>query len=182
MAATIPEETRQRGNLVALPIWGTPTEAASAYGISARTLRLRAKQGKVDRRGKGKQTQYRLPDGTPRGNDAGMPLAAMPPLPATIAAMPQGDAATLRALLAAEQTARIDAERRAAVAEYRVAIAEVDPAEVEALRATVDELEANVATLTTERDQARDQAQALAGAMRKRHGLIKRLTARLANA
>jgi len=176
MAATIPEETRQRGNLVALPVWGTPTEAASAYGISARTLRLWAKQGKADRRGKGKQTQYRLPNGNPRGNDAGMPLAAMPPLPATVAALPLETATSasteLRALLTVEQTARIDAERRAAVAEYRVAIAEVDPAEVEALRA-------DLATMTAERDEAREQGQRLAAAMTKRHGLIKRLTARL---
>ena len=78
----------------------------------------------------------------------------------------------IRALLASEQTARIDAERRAAVAEYRVEIAEVDPSEVEELRN-------QVATLTTERDEAREHGQRLADAMTKRHGLIKRLTARL---
>jgi len=60
-----------------------------------------------------------------------------------------------RATLRAELVA---AERRAAVAEYQLK------------------------NVTAERDEAREQGQRLADAMRKRHGLIKRLTARLSAA
>jgi len=164
--------------VVQLPRWASGSEAAAILGISERQLRRRAAAGKVERRKTGGRAEYRV-----AGPAAPKSVRSVrPDVRPVMSGHEAGAIEELRALLAAEQAARIDAERRAAVAEYRAAIAETDPAEVEALRATVDELEANVAELTTERDQARDQAQALADAMRKRHGLIKRLTARLANA
>ena len=156
-------------------------EAAAELGISRRTIQRRARSGQVETRpGVDGTIEYRVPrrDVTPADT---VPL--MPPVTGT--GTPPDTAETLpaveelRALLAAEQTSRVDAERRAAVAEYRAEIAEVDPEVVEELRAQVAELEEHAAKATTERDEARAQGQRLAAAMTKRHALIKRLTARL---
>lgn len=164
--------------------WLPTNEAAELLGVSRRTIQRRARSGKIETRpGVNGSVEYRVPAGV---------VTPAPPMTVTPSVMPvvtprdtPGAVEELRALLAAEQTARIDAERRAAVAEYRVEIAEVDPSEVEELRAQVallDELQNQVATLTTERDEAREQGQALADSMRKRHQLIKRLTAQLSEA
>ena len=156
--------------------WLPGHEAAEALGVSLRTLQRNATRGTVERTTRGRRSLYLVS------------------APATDATGDTTTRATIGDTDATDDNARherhdrrqadptvvelamrlADAERRAAVAEYRVAIAEVDPDEVEALRA-------ELATMTAERDEARTQGQALADAMRKRHALIKRLTARLAN-
>ena len=142
-------------NVVALSRWLSPSEAAEALGLSIRALQYRAKRGDIERRKEGRRTFYRVEG---RTQLAVAPMRQSERTHATKDARNAKDAtatAELRALLAAEQTARIDAERRAAVAEYQLE------------------------NVTAERDLAREQGQRLAAAMRKRHGLIKRLTARL---
>ncbi len=176
-------------NLIQLPQWGTAADAAAAHGIAPRTLRLWAKQGKVKRRGSGRATRYQLPAtdtaAAVSGNDAGMPLAAVPPMPATMPPMPatmppqkQPDTdtiAVLREELAASRAETVAAERRAAVAEYRAQLSETDPAEVEALRE-------RVATLAQAVEEAEGQARDLAARLRKRFALIQRLTAEIGRA
>ncbi len=150
-------------NVVALSRWLSPSEAAEALGLSIRALQYRAKRGDIERRKEGRRTFYRVEG---RTQSAVAPMRQSERTHATKDARNAKDAtatAELRALLAAEQTARIDAERRAAVAEYQ-------------LKNVTSDLE----TMTAERDLARAQGQRLADAMRKRHGLIKRLTAKLA--
>lgn len=143
--------------------WLPTNEAAQRLGISRRTIQRRARSGSIETRpGALGCVEYRVPA---HDDTRGDTTTKAPPVTPPVTQHDTGAVAELRALL-------IDAERRAAVAEYRAAIAETDPAEVEALRA-------NVATLTAERDEAREQGRRLAAAMTKRHGLIKRLTARL---
>ncbi len=169
-------------NLIQLPQWGTAADAAAAHGIAPRTLRLWAKQGKVKRRGSGRATRYQLPAtdtaAAVSGNDAGMPLAAVPPMPATMPPQKQPDTdtiAVLREELAASRAETVAAERRAAVAEYRAQLSETDPAEVEALRE-------RVATLAQAVEEAEGQARDLAARLRKRFALIQRLTAEIGRA
>lgn len=173
-------------NLIQLPRWGTAKEAAAAYGIAARTLRHWATRGKVKRRGSGADTRYLLPppsrDESERGNGRGMPRGNAA---ASAASVPHREAAAvelLRSQLEAANGARIDAERRAAVAEYRATIAEaaaeITPDRVELLQAEAARaamLDDRVAMLAASLDEARREAEALGAAMRKRYALIQRL-------
>lgn len=157
-------------------LWLAGPEAANALGVSLRTLQRKAASGSVERTVRGRRSLYLVSapvndatddthDATPIGDTDATDDNARHD--ATSDATPNPTVIELAVRLA-------DAERRAAVAEYRVAIAETDPEVVAGLRS-------QVATLTAERDEAREQGQQLAAAMTKRHGLIKRLTARLAN-
>ena len=159
----------------------TGKDAAATLGLSIRTIQRQANAGKIERTLRGRRSFYLVSapviDATLHATDDTRDATPIGDIDATDdttgdkarqSATPDPTVIELVQLLAA-------AERRAAVAEYRVAIAEVDPAEVEALRADLE-------TMTAERDEAREQGQRLADAMTKRHALIKRLTARLANA
>jgi len=153
--------------------WLPTNDAASALGISRRTIQRRAKSGSIKTRpGARGSVEYQVPTHDMTRDDT---VPKSPP----VTRHDTGAITEIRALLASEQTARIDAERRAAVAKYRAEIAETAPEVVEGLRAELAGLRSQVATLTTERDEAREHGQRLADAMTKRHGLIKRLTARL---
>ena len=157
-------------NVVALSRWLSPADAADALGISLRALQYRAGRGEIERRKQGRRTLYRV-DGRTQPADASLRQSEL--TNATTDARNPKDALALlelRDLLAAAQTAQVDAERRAAVAEYRAKVAETDPGEVQALRARIAELEAQSATLMDERNEARAGREALAEAMRKRHG------------
>ena len=161
--------------VVQLPRWVRATEAAETLGVSERQLRRRAAAGTVERRKSGGRVEYKV-----AGTVEPESVRSVRPDVRTDMSGHEGSATEeLRELLATEQTSRVDAERRAAVAEYRAEIAETDPEVVEELRARVAELEEHAAKATTERDEARAQGQRLADAMTRRHGLIKRLTARL---
>ena len=160
--------------IVHLPQWASPSEAAAAHGISERTLRLWAKQGRVQRQGGGRSVLYRLPSRGDAAPVAGMPLAAGDPVPAIAATRTVNSAAEWRDMLDAAIAARVNAERRAAVAEYRAELATVDPDEY---AATLEEL----ARVTAERDEAMAAAIRLDAAMRKRFQLIQRLAARVSS-
>jgi len=156
--------------------WLPTNDAASALGISRRTIQRRAKSGSIKTRpGARGSVEYQVPT---HDMTRGVTVSKSPRVTPRVTPDDIGIAAferlvdKLRADLNESHRARRDAERRTAVAEYRVEIAEVDPSEVEELRN-------QVATLTAERDEAREHGQRLADAMTKRHGLIKRLTARL---
>ncbi len=133
--------------------WLPTNEAAHRLGISRRTIQRRARAGSIETRpGALGCVEYRVPAHDDTRADT---TAKTPP----VTRHDTGIAAFERLvdkLLAAEQTARIDAERRAALAEYQLK------------------------NVTAERDEAREQGQRLADAMTKRHGIIKRLTAKLA--
>jgi len=156
--------------------WLPGPAAAAALGVSLRTLQRNATRGTVERTTRGRRSLYLVSAPATDATDDTTTRATIGDTDATDdnARHERHDRRQADPTVLELAMRLADAERRAAVAEYRAAIAETDPAEVEALRATV-------ATLTAERDQAREQGQALADAMRKRHGLIKRLTARLAN-
>jgi hypothetical protein len=160
--------------LATAPRWLSGSKAAATLGVSLRTLQRNAASGTVERTLRGRCSLY---------------LVSAPVIDAT-------DDTTMRATIGdinatddntrherhdtrqpdptvIDLTVRLaDAERRAAVAEYRAEIAETDPEVVEELRARVVELEEHASNMEAERDMAHTQGQALADAMRKRHGLV----------
>lgn len=167
--ATDTGTTTASGKVVDLPRWAAPAEVAAAYGVSSRTLRLWASKGKVERRGSGRTTRYRMPS-TSRKTEtaAGMPDTARAQVPAVPrqaeTQVPASSPADVSAELAYLRAALVDAERRAAVAEYRAELAEsVD----------VDALRADLERVTAERDAARDRVREL------RTGTIARLARRV---
>lgn len=173
--------------------WLATEDAADRLGVTPRTLRRRAASGaiKKETRDDGR-AYYRVPkatsspDASARTSAPDTPGHVRPDVRAMSAPSPASEA--LRAELADVRQALVDAERRAAVAEYRAAVAETDPDEVDRLRRTVAEQDEDIAALRSEieavageRDDARAQAQRLADAMVKRHGIIKRLTQRISD-
>ena len=173
--------------------WLTGAAAADALGVSLRTLQRMATRGEVERRSDGRRALFRVSDALKRAtNDTTRDTTRATndtTRDTAVASHSAAELATLRGLLDDAIAARVDAERRAAVAEYRAAIAETDPAVVEGLRASVAELaqerdqaRAEIATVTAERNEARQHAMRLADAMRKRHALIRRILAERTNA
>jgi len=142
--------------------WLPTNEAAHRLGISRRTIQRRARAGSIETRpGALGCVEYRVPAHDDTRADT---TAKTPP----VTRHDTGIAAferlvdKLRAEINESHQARRNAELRIAVAEYQL-----------------KNVTADLETMTAERDLARAQGQRLADAMRKRHGLIKRLTARL---
>ncbi len=136
--------------------WLPTNEAAHRLGISRRTIQRRARAGSIETRpGALGCVEYRVPAHDDTRADT---TAKTPP----VTRHDTGIAAferlvdKLRAEINESHQARRNAELRIAVAEYQLK------------------------NVTAERDEAREQGQRLADAMTKRHGIIKRLTAKLA--
>jgi len=152
--------------------WLPTRDACERLGVTRRTLQRWAKAGRIDSRDDNGHTVYRVtPDHASPARDTGTTSQTRRTTPATRDNVPL--VTELREQLEASHRARIDAERRAAVAEYRAELAETDPEIVAEMHKQAERLE-------RERDHAREQGQRLADAMRKRHALIKRLTRQLA--
>jgi len=171
--------TEAADHVVRLPRWIPADEAARVLDVSPRTLRRRAAAGAVKRKREAGRALYLVPvpeaDARPDDGRFSRPDGHRT----------SGQAAAvelLRSQLEAANVARIDAERRAAVAEYRATIAEaaaeITPDRVELLQAEAARaamLDDRVAMLAASLDEARREAEALGAAMRKRYALIQRL-------
>lgn len=171
--------------LATAPRWLPGPDAAAALGVSLRTLQRKAAGGEVEREQRGRRSYFRVsapvPTDDTRASDTRHERHARHERRDTDTTYDTTRATNdaMRATVLALTDRLADAERRAAVAEYRAELAEADPDEVEALRAGLEERDATIVGLRAELADVRAQAEELAAAMVKRHGIIKRLAAKV---